>query len=72
MVTSQELIALIKPVMAKAKELDDGKRSRLDYREAALALGHSEGLSVFLGLALEWENDILDWIDHVQDGLIEA
>lgn len=71
MVTSQELIELIKPVLAKARELDTGKSSRLDYREAALELGHSEGLAAFLGLALYWVADIEDWIAHVQDGLIE-
>ncbi len=54
MVTSHDLIAILEPVMAKARELDNGKRSHLDYREAALALGHTEGMAAFLGLALPW------------------
>lgn len=71
MVTSQQLIDLIEPVMTKAKAMDDGSKPRLDYRAAAIELGHSEGIATFLGTALYWENDIQDWIAHIRDGLIE-
>jgi hypothetical protein len=73
MVTSQQLIDLIKPLLAKARELDRidiPHRSDL-HREAAIALGYSEGITNFLVLALHWENDIEAWIRHVEDGLIE-
>jgi hypothetical protein len=77
MVTSRDLIELLKPIIAKARELDQtGEYSHFSrgflFTEAALALGHSEGIAQFVRLAMHWENDIDDWIRHVEDGLIEA